>query len=136
MFETNRQRKKALILANSETRALFYLIRVLIIILILFTIFITVFGKWCNLKEEKIKEKLFGSWNIAVIEVEENQLSYFKKNAFINNYAVQYIQEKNYLNNDIRIVIGSCEEKFLDIASIKLLNGRTFFIIPHYSKTA
>ena len=124
MFETNRQRKKALILANSETRALFYLIRVLIIILILFTIFITVFGKWCNLKEEKIKEKLFGSWNIAVIEVEENQLSYFKKNAFINNYAVQYIQEKNYLNNDIRIVIGSCEEKFLDIASIKLLNGR------------
>ena len=29
--------------------------------------------------KEKIKEKLFGSWNIAVIEVEENQLSYFKK---------------------------------------------------------
>lgn len=94
MYKTNRQRTKNLILSCPETKVLFYLIRILIIMLIFITIFLVLVGNWSNFTQNNIKNRLFGNWNIAVNEISKNELAYFEYNAFINKYAIQYIQEK------------------------------------------
>lgn len=124
MYKTNKERILHLILQNPETRILLYMIKVLVIILILFTIIFILVGKWSNIKQEKIRNKIFGSWDIAVIDINEDELNYFKKHAFIDNYAIQYIQDKIYLNDQQRIVIGSSEESFINIGNIEIISGR------------
>lgn len=124
MYKTNRQRTKNLILSCPETKVLFYLIRILIIMLIFITIFLVLVGNWSNFTQNNIKNRLFGNWNIAVNEISKNELAYFEYNAFINKYAIQYIQEKIFLDDKTKIVIGSTEEKFIDIGNIEILSGR------------
>lgn len=124
MCTTNRQRRKKLILAYPDTRRLYRMMQVLAVFLAVATICIFAVGKW---SENQIKEKndqLFGRWNEVFLNVDEEDVEYFRRHAFVDDYSVQNIQEKIYLEGDDRIIIGTCNDNFFELGNLEMIDGR------------
>ena len=75
-------------------------------------------------KQDEIKDRLFGDWDIMCFDIEEDDLSYFENNAFIDNYSIQCVLEKVFINKEQRVVVGSTDENFLKLSNIVLLKGK------------
>ena len=75
-------------------------------------------------RSEPEREELFGSWDEVFLDVPAEDLNYFKQNAFLEQISIQSIQEKVFLEGDKRVVIGSCDDNFLEMGNIELLEGR------------
>lgn len=124
MCTTNRQRRKKLILAYPDTRRLYRMMQVLAVFLVVATICIFAVGKW---SEKQIKEKndqLFGRWNEVFLNVDEEDVEYFRQHAFVDDYSIQNIQEKIYLEGDDRIIIGTCDDNFFELGNLEMVDGR------------
>lgn len=124
MYKTNRERKKQLILMNSGTKNMYFLMKMLLLILISLILIITFFEQWIIYKQDEIKDRLFGDWDIMCFDIEEDDLSYFENNAFIDNYSIQCVLEKVFINKEQRVVVGSTDENFLKLSNIVLLKGK------------
>lgn len=98
--------------------------KALILFLFFFTIVILIIGGWYNIKERKIYSQLFGNWDTVYLNLNKNDLEYFKSHAFVDEFSVQEIKEKCFLEGDKRVVIGSCDNNFFKISNTKLLSGR------------
>lgn len=120
----NRKRLKKLILANKETRCLYRMMQFLAIFMVVSCLVIIALAKWIEYNQNKKREELFGSWDEVFLNVDQDDLNYFRKNAFLEQISVQSIQEKVFLEGDQRVVIGSCDENFLEMGNIELLEGR------------
>lgn len=124
MCTTNRQRRKKLILAYPDTRRLYRMMQVLAVFLVIATICIFAVGKW---SENQIKEKndrLFGRWDEVFLNVDEEGVEYFRQHAFVDDYSIQNIQEKIYLEGDDRIIIGTCDDNFFELGNLEMVDGR------------
>lgn len=121
---SNRKRLKKLILANKETRCLYRMMQFLAIFMIVSCLIIIATAKWIECDQNKKREEIFGSWDEVFLNVDREDLNYFRKNAFLEQISVQLIQEKVFLEGDQRVVIGSCDENFLEMGNIELLEGR------------
>lgn len=121
---SNRKRLKKLILANKETRCLYRMMQFLAIFMVVSCLVIIALAKWIEYDQNKKREELFGSWGEVFLNVDQDDLNYFRKNAFLEQISVQSIQEKVFLEGDQRVVIGSCDENFLEMGNIELLAGR------------
>ena len=121
---SNRKRLKKLILANKETRCLYRMMQLLAIFMIVSCLVIIATAKWIEYDQNKKREEIFGSWDEVFLNVDQDDLNYFRKNAFLEQISVQSIQEKVFLEGDQRVVIGSCDENFLEMGNIELLEGR------------
>lgn len=100
------------------------MMQVLGVFLVVATICIFAVGKW---SENQIKEKndqLFGRWNEVFLNVDEEDVEYFRRHAFIDDYSVQNIQEKIYLEGDDRIIIGTCDDNFFELGNLEMVDGR------------
>ena len=120
----NRKRLKKLILANKETRWLYRMMQFLAIFMVVSCLAIITLAKWIEYDQNKKREELFGSWDEVFLNVNQEDLNYFRKNAFLEQISVQFIQEKVFLEGDQRVVIGSCDGNFLEMGNIELLEGR------------
>ena len=127
---SNRKRLKKLILANKETRCLYRMMQLLAIFMIVSCLVIIATAKWIEYDQNKKREELFGSWDEVFLNVDQDDLNYFRKNAFLEQISVQSIQEKVFLEGDQRVVIGACDENFLEMGNIELLEGR----MPEHEK--
>ena len=124
MYRTNKKRNKKLMLAYYDTKMLYYLKVSLIVFLIIYTCIIIFIIRWAELNDEKIKNNIFGDWDIVFIDVNIEDLMYFQKHAFIKDYFVQSIQEKVHLENNKSVIIGSCDDKFINLSNIKIIDGK------------
>ena len=100
------------------------MMQVLAVFLAVATICIFAVGKW---SENQIKEKndqLFGRWNEVFLNVDEEDVEYFRQHAFVDDYSVQNIQEKIYLEGDDRIIIGTCDDNFFELGNLEMIDGR------------
>ena len=120
----NRKRLKKLILANKETRWLYRMMQFLAIFMVVSCLAIITLAKWIEYDQNKKREELFGSWDEVFLNVDQDDLNYFRKNAFLEQISVQSIQEKVFLEEDQRVVIGACDENFLEMGNLELLEGR------------
>lgn len=123
MLRTNNSRKKHLFLNFSDTKILYYMAKILILFLMMFSMIVVIFGLGRQFNLNSTKDKLFGSWDILILNIPTNETDYIQKHEFIENYSIQEIQEKVFLNNDDRVVIGSSDKNFLKIANIDLIEG-------------
>ncbi len=67
------------------------MMQVLAVFLVVATICIFAVGKW---SENQIKEKndqLFGRWNEVFLNVDEEDVEYFRRHAFVDDYSVKNI---------------------------------------------
>lgn len=126
----NRKRLKKLILANKETRCLYRMMQSLAIFMVVSCLVIITLAKWIEYDQNKKREELFGSWDEVFLNVDQDDLNYFRKNAFLEQISVQSIQEKVFLEGDQRVVIGTCDENFLEMGNIELLEGK----MPEHKK--
>lgn len=126
----NRKRLKKLILANKETRWLYRMMQFLAIFMVVSCLAIITLAKWIEYDQNKKREELFGSWDEVFLNVNQEDLNYFRKNAFLEQISVQFIQEKVFLEGDQRVVIGSCDDNFLEMGNIEILEGR----MPEHEK--
>ncbi len=126
----NRKRLKKLVLANKETRCLYRMMQFLAIFMVVSCLVIITLAKWIEYDQNKKREELFGSWDEVFLNVDKEDLNYFRKNAFLEQISVQSIQEKVFLEGDQRVVIGACDENFLEMGNIQLLEGR----MPEHEK--
>ena len=120
----NLKRLKKLVLANKETRRLYRMMQFLAIFMVISCTIIVVIAKWIEHDQNQKREKLFGSWDEVFLDVPAEDLNYFKQNAFLEQISIQSIQEKVFLEGDKRVVIGSCDDNFLEMGNIELLEGR------------
>lgn len=120
----NLKRLKKLILANKETRRLYRMMQFLAIFMVISCTIIVVIAKWIEHDQNQKREELFGSWDEVFLDVPTEDLNYFKQNAFLEQISIQSIQEKVFLEGDKRVVIGSCDDNFLEMGNIELLEGR------------
>ena len=100
------------------------MMQVLAVFLVVATICIFAVGKW---SENQIKEKndrLFGRWNEVFLNVDEEDVEYFHQHAFVDDYSVQNIQEKIYLEGDDRIIIGTSDDNFFELGNLEMVDGR------------
>ncbi len=100
------------------------MMQVLAVFLAVATICIFAVGKW---SENQIKEKndqLFGRWDEVFLNVDEEDVEYFRRHAFVDDYSVQNIQEKIYLEGDERIIIGTCDNNFFELGNLEMIDGR------------
>ena len=100
------------------------MMQVLAVFLAVATICIFAVGKW---SENQIKEKndqLFGRWNEVFLNVDEEDVEYFRRHTFVDDYSVQNIQEKIYLEGDERIIIGTCDNNFFELGNLEMIDGR------------
>ena len=100
------------------------MMQVLAVFLVIATICIFAVGKW---SENQIKEKndrLFGRWDEVFLNVDEEGVEYFRQHAFVDDYSIQNIQEKIYLEGDDRIIIGTCDDNFFDLGNLEMIDGR------------
>ena len=123
------KRLKKIILAYSDIKIMYRFVQSLIIILILFTIIVMATAKWSKYKLDLQKNLLFGKWNKIVVSTDDNIINYFAYHSFIEDYAIQIIQDNIKYDNKYRIIIGSADSKFLDIGNIEILSGR----LPKYN---
>ena len=121
---SNRKRLKKLILANKETRCLYRMMQLLAIFMIVSCLVIIATAKWIEYDQNKKREEIFGSWDEVFLNVDQDDLNYFRKNAFLEQISVQSIQEKVFLEGDQRVVVGACDDNFLEMGNIELLEGR------------
>ena len=121
---SNRKRLKKLILANKETRWLYRMMQFLAIFMVVSCLVVITIAKWIEYDQNKKQEELFGSWDEVFLNVDQDDLNYFRKNAFLEEISIQSIQEKVFLEGDQRVVIGSCDGNFLEMGNIELLEGR------------
>ena len=126
----NRKRLKKLILANKETRWLYRMMQFLAIFMVVSCLAIITLAKWIEYDQNKKREELFGSWDEVFLNVNQEDLNYFRKNAFLEQISVQFIQEKVFLEGDQKVVIGSCDDNFLEMGNIEILEGR----MPEHEK--
>lgn len=120
----NLKRLKKLVLANKETRRLYRMMQFLAIFMVISCTIIIVVAKWIEHDQNQKREELFGSWDEVFLDVPAEDLNYFKQNAFLEQISIQSIQEKVFLEGDKRVVIGSCDDNFLEMGNIELLEGR------------
>lgn len=120
----NLKRLKKLVLANKETRRLYRMMQFLAIFMVISCTIIVVVAKWIEQDQNQKREELFGSWDEVFLDVPAEDLNYFKQNAFLEQISIQSIQEKVFLEGDKRVVIGSCDDNFLEMGNIELLEGR------------
>lgn len=120
----NRKRLKKLILANKETRWLYRMMQFLALFMVVSCLVVITIAKWIEYDQNKKQEELFGSWDEVFLNVDQDDLNYFRKNAFLEEISIQSIQEKVFLEGDQRVVIGSCDGNFLEMGNIELLEGR------------
>lgn len=120
----NRKRLKKLILANKETRCLYRMMQFLAIFMIVSCLVIIATAKWIEYDQNEKREEIFGSWDEVFLNVDQEDLNYFRKNAFLEQISVQSIQEKVFLEGDQRVVIGACDDNFLEMGNIDILEGR------------
>ena len=120
----NRKRLKKLILANKETRWLYRMMQFLAIFMIVSCLVIIATAKWIEYDQNRKREEIFGSWDEVFLNVDQEDLNYFRKNAFLEQISVQSIQEKVFLEGDQRVVIGACDDNFLEMGNIDILEGR------------
>ena len=123
MYKTNKQREKRLIFAYFDTKLLYLLTKILTIFLITFSIVIMVIGNFRISRQNEIKEKLFGSWNILIYDLDVENSNFLKNHKFIEKCSIQTIQEKVILNDGNRVIIGSSDLNFLELGNINLLDG-------------
>lgn len=100
------------------------MMQVLAVFLVVAAICIFAVGKW---SENQIKEKndqLFGRWNEVFLNVDEEDVEYFHQHAFVDDYSIQNIQEKIYLEGDDRIIIGTCDDNFFELGNLEMVDGR------------
>lgn len=128
MFKTNKEREHYLVQSYSEMRKLYLLQKILIILLIIFTISLIILTKWSVKNQDEIKNKMFGSWDIVLLDVDMDEISFIKNHAFIEKYAIQSNIEKVFLEDNNRIVIGSSDENFFKLGNVELVQGR----LPKY----
>ena len=126
----NRKRLKKLILANKETRWLYRMMQFLAIFMVVSCLVIFATAKWIEYDQNKKREEIFGSWDEVFLNVDQEDLNYFRKNAFLEKISVQSIKEKVFLEGDQRVIIGSCDGNFLEMGNIELLEGR----MPEHEK--
>lgn len=126
----NRKRLKKLILVNKETRWLYRMMQFLAIFMVVSCLAIITLAKWIEYDQNKKREELFGSWDEVFLNVDQEDLNYFRKNAFLEEISIQSIQEKVFLEGDQRVVIGACDENFLEMGNIELLEGK----MPEHKK--
>lgn len=127
---SNVKRIKKLILSNKETKRLYRRMQFLAIFMIVSCLVIIAIAKWGEYDQNKKREEIFGSWDEVFLNVDQEDLNYFRKNAFLEQISVQSIQEKIFLEGDQRVVIGACDENFLEMGNIELLKGR----MPEHEK--
>lgn len=120
----NLKRLKKLVLANKETRRLYRMMQFLAIFMVISCTIIIVVAKWIEHDQNQKREELFGSWDEVFLDVPAEDLNYFKQNAFLEQISIQSVQEKVFLEGDKRVVIGSCDDNFLEMGNIELLEGR------------
>ena len=120
----NLKRLKKLVLANKETRRLYRMMQFLAIFMVISCTIIIVVAKWIEHDQNQKREELFESWDEVFLDVPAEDLNYFKQNAFLEQISIQSIQEKVFLEGDKRVVIGSCDDNFLEMGNIELLEGR------------
>lgn len=130
MFKTNKEREYSLVQSYQETRKLYILKKILIIISLFFSFSLIILWRWSVKNQDEIKDKIFGSWDIVFLDINNDELSFLENHAFIKNYSIQSINEKIFLEGDQRIVIGSSDDAFFQIGNINLINGR----MPKYEK--
>lgn len=100
----------------------------LAIFMVVSCLVIITLAKWIEYDQNKKREELFGSWDEVFLNVDQEDLNYFRKNAFLEEISIQSIQEKVFLEGDQRVVIGSCDGNFLEMGNIEALrrkNART-----------
>lgn len=124
MYKTNKRRYQQLIISFPETKKLYYIMKALILFLLFFTISTLIIGGWYNFKEREIYSQLFGNWDRVFLNLNKNDLEYFKCHAFVDEFSIQEIKEKCFLEGDKRVVIGSCDHNFFKISNTKILSGR------------
>ena len=105
---SNVKRIKKLILSNKETKRLYRRMQFLAIFMIVSCLVIIAIAKWGEYDQNKKREEIFGSWDEVFLNVDQEDLNYFRKNAFLEQISVQSIQEKVFLEGDQRVVIGAC----------------------------
>ena len=120
----NLKRIKKLVLAKKETRRLYRMIQLLIVCMVISCTIVVVVAKWIEHDQNQKREEMFGSWDEVFLDVPVEDLNYFKQNAFLEQISVQSIQEKVFLEGDKRVVIGSCDDNFLEMGNIELIEGR------------
>ena len=123
MCMNNRRKWKKLILAYSDTRKLYRVIRGLFLFLVISSFTIIFINYWYEEKLIKQKELLFGSWDEVIVDIDSRNISYFQNHVFIEKYAIQLMQERVMLSGQ-QIVIGYCNDDFFDLGNIKVKYGR------------
>ena len=93
----NRKRLKKLILANKETRWLYRMMQFLAIFMVVSCLVIFATAKWIEYDQNKKREEIFGSWDEVFLNVDQEDLNYFRKNAFLEKISVQSIKERYFL---------------------------------------
>lgn len=83
MYKTNKVRNKRFILAFSDTRKTYQLMRLFVYIFIIFSIVIVFAYQLTDIQKRKTKNVLFGAWDTVFIDVNNDDVEYFKNHAFI-----------------------------------------------------
>lgn len=123
MSMSNKKKWKNLILAYSNTRKLYYIMQGLILFLIISTGIFVIINLWIESNIDQQKEQLFGSWDDVFVGLNKEDVSYFKNHAYIEDYAIQTIQDRIIIN-DKRIVVGSASNDFFQLGNIEIISGR------------
>ena len=100
------------------------MMQVLAVFLAVATICIFAVGKWSESQIKEKNDRLFGRWNEVFLNVDEEDVEYFHQHAFVDDYSIQNIQEKIYLEGDDRIIIGTCNDNFFELGNLEMIDGR------------
>lgn len=100
------------------------MMQVLAVFLVVATICIFAVGKCSDNQIKEKNDQLFGRWNEVFLNVDEEDVEYFRQHAFVDDYSIQNIQEKIYLEGDDRIIIGTCDDNFFDLGNLEMVDGR------------
>ena len=58
------------------------------------------------------------------LNVDKDAINYFNEHVFVDNFSVQKIYNKVFLQGDTRVVIGSTDESFFKLGNVDILYGR------------
>ncbi|WP_075877550.1 hypothetical protein [Merdibacter massiliensis] len=123
MYKNNKEKYKKIIFSQKETRRLHRLVMFLFIFLVIYTIAVVLSNKTIYTYLNDQKDIFFGKWDILILDSKKEDISYFENHAFIYNYSIQLIQECITLEDNKKLVIGSGDQRFLDISNITFLEG-------------
>lgn len=123
MYLTNKKRWKKLILSYTDTKVYYRIIQVLTLFIIFSSIVYILLNIRSIEKIETIKNLLYGEWDEVFINVNKKDLSYFQEHAFINDYSIQSIQEREILKDGTKVIIGETDRNFFDLGHIDIISG-------------